>query len=204
MTSGTSPEAASSWPWTLRLLHAWLAVAVVAALSLRGAPHVWAGLAVIALVVLRLILGFVGPKPARFAAMVPGPIWADLSALMRRVPWGRTGLRPANGALAFLLLLAIAAAGVSGFSALAEIQSTPNGPGKGIIIGAPPSFAADAAPQPPSTTPPVSRRAQTVHTLLSATALAALILHIFGAGLASWAERVNLFARIFAGKKRAS
>ena len=198
MTAGTSHEAASSWPWILRLLHAGLALAIVAALILRGAPHVWSGLAAVALAVLRLILGLLGPKFMRFAAMVPGPVWVDLSALMRRMPWGRSGLRPVNGALAFFLILAATGAGFSGFPALAELQETP---GKGIIIGAPPSFAAEAEPLPPSTTPPPSHRAQDLHALLSALTLALLILHICGIGLASWAERENLFSGIFTGKK---
>lgn len=197
MPTGTSPEAASSWPWTLRLLHTGLAITVVAAFALRGVPHVWAGLGATVLVGLRLILAFVGPRATRFSAMVPGPVLADLSALLRRAPWRRSGLRPVNGALAFLLLLAVAGAGASGFPALTEIQ---NGPGKGIIIGVPPSFAADGSPAGPQTAAPHSAR--DLHALLGAVTLAVLILHLVGAGFATWAERENLFAGIFTGKKR--
>ncbi len=64
------------WPRWQRLLHAALALTMVAALGTYegGRLHEWAGYAALAFVLLRLALGFGGPVPARFSAFVRAPM----------------------------------------------------------------------------------------------------------------------------------
>jgi len=72
----TSMAWARVWPKWQRLLHAGLALTTVAALVTYqgGRLHEWAGYAALALVLLRLALGFAGPTPARFTAFVRAPM----------------------------------------------------------------------------------------------------------------------------------
>jgi len=64
------------WPKWQRLLHASLALTMIAALGTYegGRLHELAGYAALALVLLRLALGFGGPVAARFKAFVRGPM----------------------------------------------------------------------------------------------------------------------------------
>jgi len=64
------------WPKWQRLLHAGLALTIVAALGTYegGRLHELAGYTALALVLLRLVLGFGGPVPARFTTFVRAPV----------------------------------------------------------------------------------------------------------------------------------
>jgi len=75
------------WPRWQRLLHAGLALTVVAALVTYegGRLHESAGYAALALVLLRLALGFGGPMPARFTTFVRAPTvtWDYAQAMLK-------------------------------------------------------------------------------------------------------------------------
>ena len=68
--------------------------------------HMWSGLALCALVVFRLIWGFIGSSTARFGQFLKGPR-ATLAYLTSAEPWRGTGHNPIGGwsvvALLFLL-----------------------------------------------------------------------------------------------------
>jgi cytochrome b len=84
--------------------------------------HVTLGLTVAALVVFRLVWGFIGSRHARFASFVRGPraAWAYLAALRQGRPEHHDGHNPAGG-LAIIALLALAASTTAlGWAAHAE------------------------------------------------------------------------------------
>jgi len=102
------------WDAPTRLTH-WALVALVAfswftAETERMALHRLSGYAVLALVVFRILWGFVGSSSARFASFVKGPrrTFAYLRTLGRRSPSQVPGHNPAGGwsVLAMLLVLA--------------------------------------------------------------------------------------------------
>ena len=62
------------WPVWQRLLHWALAASVIAAIACHemGTPHEVIGYAALALGLLRIVLGFAGPREARFSSFVRG------------------------------------------------------------------------------------------------------------------------------------
>lgn len=104
------------WDPVVRLFHWALVIAFFAAWGLgKFGPnvmtlHFYAGYTVAGLVVLRVIWGFVGPRPARFASFVKGPgaIWAYARHLPERRPSNTLG-HNALGALFVVGILAVLA-----------------------------------------------------------------------------------------------
>ena len=102
------------WDPALRAFHGTLAALVIANWLLgKIGPtdmtlHFWLGYAVIALLLFRLVWGFVGPAPARFAQFVRGPraVLAYAREMIRPRPTHWPGHSPV-GALAVLALLAV-------------------------------------------------------------------------------------------------
>ncbi|MBI5785180.1 MAG: cytochrome b/b6 domain-containing protein [Rhodocyclales bacterium] len=100
------------WDLPLRLCHWLLAAAVATAFvsaQIGGNAMAWhgrAGLAVVGLLIFRIVWGFVGSTPARFASFVKGP--GAIRAYLRG-EWHGIGHNPL-GALSVLALLSLLAA----------------------------------------------------------------------------------------------
>ena len=108
------------WDPAVRLFH-WSLVAGFAANALftdaESKLHQWIGYAVVALVVFRLVWGFVGPRYARFADFPPDPGAAlhqlqDMATGRRRVHVGHT---PLGALMIYNLLATMLVIGVSGY-----------------------------------------------------------------------------------------
>lgn len=101
------------WDAPVRVAH-WLMVACFAGAWLTAESerwrlvHVTLGYTLAALVVLRIVWGFVGTRHARFASFVRGPsaVWRYLRSLATSRPEHHVGHNPA-GALAILALLGL-------------------------------------------------------------------------------------------------
>ena len=130
-TIRTTSRPASSLVWDplVRFGH-WALVAAFAVAYLsaeeeaRGPDplHVWGGYVVGAIVVLRVVWGFVGPRHARFRDFVRSPIVA--LAYFRDLLYGRArryvGHSPAGGAMVIALLVCLAATVATGLVAYGE------------------------------------------------------------------------------------
>lgn len=102
----------------IRLIHWTLAAAVATAWFGEAGErlHEWAGYLVLGLVAVRVLLGFVGARHARFADFVRGPraVLATLAALARGRPYPHLGHNPAGGAMILALLAGLALSAGSG------------------------------------------------------------------------------------------
>lgn len=97
-----------SWDPVVKLTH-WSIVAAVlvnGVLTEGGAwPHIWVGLALAAMLALRLLWGLVGPAEARFSAFPPSP--ARALAHIRDIRAGKNHEEPSHNPLGALMVYAI-------------------------------------------------------------------------------------------------
>lgn len=109
-----------TWDPAIRVFH-WSLVGTFAANALilddDGKAHIWVGYAVVALVLLRLLWGFVGPRTARFASFTPkvADVIAQISDMATRRKRAHLGHSPLGALMIFNLLAAMLVIGLSGY-----------------------------------------------------------------------------------------
>jgi cytochrome b len=174
------------WDGFVRVFH-WALVIAFTVAYLTEEPlivHVWAGYVVTALVVARVVWGFVGPKHARFADFVyrPATALAYLRELVRLRGKRYLGHSPAGGYMVILLLVLLAATGASGLIVYGGEHAA--GPLAGIVNKA------------------TAEQLEEWHELLANLTLACVFVHIAAVVFASFAHRENLPRAMVTGWKR--
>jgi cytochrome b len=179
------------------------AVGYLSAEEEAGSPdplHVWGGYVVGAIVVLRVVWGFVGPRHARFSDFVRSPIVA--LAYFRDLLYGRArryvGHSPAGGAMVIALLLCLVATMATGLIAYGE-------EGKGPLAVVMVSDANASRNETGHRALMESRGERTENTIggLFANITVALVAaHIFGVVVASFVHKENLVLAMITGRKR--
>ncbi|HET9652978.1 MAG TPA: cytochrome b/b6 domain-containing protein [Usitatibacter sp.] len=164
------------WDALVRVVHWALVAAFVAAYFSHGGylrVHRLAGYAISALVVVRMVWGFVGSPHARFADFVAGPrkLGTYLTLLVRGREPRHIGHNPAGGAMIVLLLVLLAAVCVTG-----------------VVLDTP-WYRDDAD-------------FKQVHDLLTDATVVCILLHVMGVAVMSWRHRENLTVAMISGRKR--
>jgi cytochrome b len=207
----TSPPASTLvWDPLVRFGHwvlvAAFAVAYFSAEEEAGGPdplHVWGGYVVGAIVVLRVVWGFVGPRHARFSDFVRSPLVALAYFIDLLYGRGRryVGHSPAGGAMVIALLVCLAATVTTGLMAYGEQGK---GPLAAVLVtdantnaneGGHRAHAKRGGEQTEST---ISE----LHGLIANITVALVGAHIFGVAVASFVHRENLVLAMFTGRKR--
>jgi cytochrome b len=185
------------WDPFVRIFH-WLLAAAVLIDWATDEPlwlHNDLGYLAGALVVLRVIWGFVGPENARFVSFVRGPVvvFDYLAGLIRFTSRRYLGHTPAGGAMIVALLIMIAATVGTGLADVAAERG--EGPLAGVIakVERPPRVPGQRRPQ---------LMIKRVHETLANVTLALVVLHVLGVIAASIAHRENLVRAMITGKKR--
>lgn len=114
--TGTGAAIAPPDPWdpVVRLSH-WLIAAAVIINGLISEPggtiHIWIGWIAMAVLVIRLVWGFIGPREARFTAFLPDPRAAvsHLFSLVRGKPKEYPSHNPAGTIMVYALWACLAA-----------------------------------------------------------------------------------------------
>jgi cytochrome b len=168
----------SVWDPLVRAFHWALAASfAVAWLSSENSDslHNAAGCGAGALVALRVVWGFLGPRYARFAQFVRSPdtVVAYLRAIKDGSERRYIGHNPAGGAMIVVLLVAMATTAVSGW-----LLTTDAFWGSTLL--------------------------QHVHSLLAHGVLALVVVHLAGVALASLRHHENLARAMVVGVKRAA
>lgn len=207
------------WDPFVRIAH-WALVAAFAVAYLTEddllEAHVWAGYLVGAIVVFRVVWGFVGPSHARFSEFARGPTAAIryVRDLLLFKAQRHLGHSPAGGAMIVALLLSLSGTVGTGLAVYGAEKHA--GPLRGLF--------AEAATEPVATLIPAARaeegngeqnpgaregekgrRAEflgTIHELFANLTLVLIALHVAGVLLASVAHRENLVWAIITGRKR--
>ncbi len=149
--------------------------------------HVWAGYTVLALVLARILWGFVGTRHARFRDFVRPP--ADVKAFLQQTLAGRAprylGHNPAGGAMIVLMLVMLLLVGLTGLAVYGMEEAA--GPLAGLA-GAP-EWLEDALEE--------------VHEFLANAMLLLVAIHVAGVIVESLIHHENLVRAMITGRKRA-
>jgi len=193
------------WDPFVRIAHWTVAVGFFVAYLTEDAKivHVWAGYIVGALVVARILWGFVGPRRARFSDFTAGPItavrylWDLLLARAKRY----VGHSPAGGAMVIALLGFLTATVLTGLIRYAEEERAgPLAPlyGQTSSTEGTQTFE-DEENQVGERGGSAFREA---HEVIANITLGLVVFHVLGVLLASFVHHENLARAMINGRKR--
>ena len=165
------------WDLFVRIFH-WGLVAsfAIAYFSTVGSQwvHNWSGYVALALVLARIVWGFIGSRHARFADFVPGPrrFWRYACALLKQREPRHVGHNPAGALMILFLLAMVIGIGVTGWMLTLDAF-----------------WGSDTV--------------EDVHVLLTNVTLVAIAIHVGAALYESVHHRENLIWSMVVGTKRA-
>lgn len=210
--SAPLPNETRVWDPVVRIFH-WSLVAAFTIAWLTGYEesrlHVLAGYAVIGLVLIRVVWGFVGTKYARFRDFVYPP--STVLAYAREMLTGKSkrylGHNPLGGMMIIALLLSLLAASVTGLA----LQGAKEGTGPFAAITASTSVTSPAAiskavaddddNQDGAENEGAEEAWKEPHEFFANLSLLLVVLHIAGVIVGSLVHRENLVRAMFTGRK---
>ena len=177
------------WDPFVRVFHWSLAVAFFFAYLTEDdflTLHTWAGYVVLALVVMRIPWGFVGPRHARFSDFVrsPGEAIAYALAALRGRARRHLGHNPAGGLMIVVLLLILPILTLTGIATLGAEEGV--GPLATFMAGSP-HWMEEAVEE--------------THEFLANFTMLLIVIHVVGVVIESLAHRENLVRAMFTGRK---
>ncbi len=170
------PATVKVWDLFVRFFH-WSLVTLFVTAYLTGDEieqvHIAAGYAIAALLALRTIWGFVGPRHARFRAFVrpPREVLAYLRDAAHLKAPRHLGHNPAGGAMIIALLATLTGACVTGYMVTTD-----------AFWGA--------------------EWVEELHAAMANVTVALIVLHVLGVIVASFEHRENLVTAMMTGRKR--
>ena len=183
------------WDPLVRTGHWLLATAVIIAWFVDEPLwlHTWLGYIAIALVLVRIVWGFIGPDYARFASFVRGPrvTFSYFAELIRFSSKRYLGHSPAGAVMIIALLVMVAVTAVTGMASLAATRG--EGPLAGVITKV----------ERATTEEDQELLIEEIHETAANVTMVLVLLHIAGVALTSFAHHENLVAAMITGRKRA-
>jgi cytochrome b len=227
MTSKNTTTTTKVWDPIVRIGHWILVTGFLLAYFIEAEDetltvHVWAGYIVAAVVLVRIVWGFVGSQHARFVDFIFSPKAAVV--YLRDLILGSArrylGHSPAGAAMIFLLFISLTAVTWSGLMVYAYEKQA--GPLAGFVAqskAVPPTWALISTTKADSdeyeeeahqgkkdsgsTFEAREEYWEELHEFFANFTLFLVILHVGGVLLASFVHRENLVASMFTGRKRA-
>jgi cytochrome b len=202
--SNTAPERGADipvWDRFVRVGHWMLAAAFLIAYVTEDdllTIHVWAGYVALAIVLMRIVWGFVGPQHARFRDFLYSPLdgWRYLTDLLRGRARRYLGHSPAGATMVYALLVGVLATTISGLFVYAYEEHA--GPLAAFVTQtSTPTITDDEHSKSEA-----DEVWEEIHEVLANVTLALVGLHIAGVVLASLAHRENLLRAMISGRKR--
>jgi len=162
------------WDPLLRVLHWMLVICVISNLLNESGEtiHRWLGYTASAVVLIRLVWGFVGPHYARFSDWFPWPsrLVPYVKALARNQAPRHVGHNPAGAVMMLALMVLVLALGTSGY-----------------LMGTDMFFGEEWL--------------ENLHGALADLLIGSVVLHVGAAVFESWKHRENLIASMVHGRK---
>ena len=197
------------WDPLVRIFH-WSLVATFAIAYLTGDEesrlHELAGYAVLGLVAIRIVWGFVGTRYARFRDFVyrPSTVAAYAKDMLTGKPKRYLGHNPLGGAMIVALLVSLLATGATGFAAQ---QAQAGSPTVSAITARVAAWTPDIVARAVADDDEDGRGGKQeevwgeVHEFFANLTLVLVGLHVGGVLLGSLAHRENLVRAMFTGRK---
>jgi cytochrome b len=197
--------APSLWDPVVRLTHWGIAVAVLLnALVTKGGSltHVSLGWLGMALLLLRVIWGVLGPSEARFSAFPPNPAAAirHLAALARGKPSEHRSHNPAGAIMAYMLWASIATVIVTGLVMTGGATPMQVAKEKAAVASGDWSALIKAGDSSETDDTSLRHTAEEIHEMAANLLLVLAVLHVAGVLVESRALRRNLLAPMLLGK----
>lgn len=203
-------EEVKVWDPLVRIFH-WLLVAAFTVAYLTGDDesdlHVWMGYAILALLAIRVLWGFVGSRHARFSDFVFAP--STVIAYAKDAVMGRAkrylGHNPLGGAMVVALLICLLATGATGYlvySAEGAHQKQESVALVNGVAGAEPGGESGERGEERGGEHHEESELNEVHEFFANLTLFLVILHIAGVVGSSYAHRENLPRAMVTGRKR--
>lgn len=198
------------WDVFVRLFHWSVAVGFFVAYFSEDvlSLHVWAGYVVGALVVLRIVWGFIGPEHARFSSFIypPGTVLRYLWELLLGRAKRYLGHSPGGGAMVLVLLIGLL--GTVGTGLVLYAIEDNAGPLAPFVSSASPSGQAQPAMEREGDEGYEAAEGsgelwEELHEVIANVVLVLVILHVAGVLLASFVHHENLTRAMVTGRKRA-
>jgi cytochrome b len=201
------------WDPLVRIFH-WTLVLAFATSYLTGDEwddwgevHEISGYLILALIVFRIIWGFIGSKYARFSSFIYSPkvLMAYLKALATTHPKHYLGHNPAGGWMIVFLLVSILSTGITGLKVLAVEHN--DGPLAQVTIQLP-SLISDAEARRKGGEMEESEEGEEgdefwkeIHEFFANFTLFLVVIHILGVIVSSRLHKENLARAMVTGKK---
>lgn len=207
MSAPTEHSQVKVWDPAVRILHWGIVLGFLVAYLTEDeflSLHVWAGYLVAALVALRLVWGFVGPKHARFADFVYAPpkVAKYLAELVEFRARRYLGHSPGGGAMIVVLFAALALGVVSGVWVYAV--SFERGP---LASFAHPNADSDSGSAQAESNGQMREESSLpwdeVHEAIVNLTVLLVIVHVLAVLLVSMLHKENLVRAMITGMKRA-
>ena len=210
----STPASVKVWDPLVRLFH-WSLVAAFAIAWLTGDEesrlHELAGYAVIGLVLVRIVWGFVGTRYARFSDFVyrPSTVLGYAREMLGGKPRHYLGHNPLGGVMILALLASLLATGVTGLALQGAEEGT--GPFATLPAGAAlamPSVISSAVADDDGDEGEEEENEgneelwEELHEFFANLTLLLVALHIAGVIIGSLVHRENLVRAMFTGRKR--
>lgn len=208
----STPASVKVWDPLVRLFH-WSLVAAFAIAWLTGDEesrlHELAGYAVIGLVLVRIVWGFIGTRYARFSDFVhrPSTVLGYAREMLGGKPRHYLGHNPLGGVMILALLISLLAAGTTGLALQGAEQGA--GPFASLPTGAPvamPAIIAKAVADDDEGGENGNEENEELweelHEFFANLTLLLVVLHIAGVIIGNLVHRENLVRAMFTGRKR--
>ena len=210
MATPLSVKPVSLWDPVVRLTHWAIAVIVLmnAVLTEGGSQiHLWAGWIGMAVLVLRLLWGLIGPAEARFSAFPPNPraVISHMADLVAGRPRDYSSHNPAGAAMAYALWATLAALMISGL--VITGGATPmqvDDQRAAVAAGDWSVLVTDDDDGGETAARPLKKAAKEVHEIAGNLILFLVALHIAGIVVESRALRRNLVKTMLLGETPAA
>lgn len=210
-TPSAAPATVKVWDPLVRLFH-WSLVTAFAIAWLTGDEesrlHELAGYAVVGLVLVRVVWGFVGTRYARFSDFVyrPSAVMGYAREMLAGKPKHYLGHNPLGGMMIIALLVSLLATGATGLALQGAEEGT--GPFASLTAGATvamPGIIAKAVADDGDDEKDDGNGEvwEELHEFFADLTLLLVALHIAGVIVGSLVHRENLVRAMFTGRKRA-